>query len=105
MSPAFEPEHGFFASAGEPNAKDGKSAGVFRSGAPDIPFPEEPAAHRPRYCRLSDTEARRELLVSDVPRPSTARRDREHDETEPNHHHSHEFESKGVHGNSPPINR
>jgi hypothetical protein len=41
------------------------------------------------------------LLVPDAPRPSTARRDRKHGETEPNHHHSHEFEGKGVHGNSP----
>jgi hypothetical protein len=41
------------------------------------------------------------LLVPDVSRAATARRDREHDQAEPNHHHSHEFESKGVHGNSP----
>ena len=51
----------------------------------------------------SGPEARPGLLVPDVPRSSTARRDRKHDETEPNHHHSHEFESKDVHGNSPPI--
>ena len=41
------------------------------------------------------------LLVPNAPRPSTARRNCEHDETEPNQHHSYEFEGKGVHDNSP----
>jgi hypothetical protein len=45
------------------------------------------------------------LLVPDAPRTSTSRRDREHGETEPDHHHSNEFEDKNIHGNSPRVNR
>jgi hypothetical protein len=52
-------------------------------------------------CGLFGYGGATRLLVPGAPRPSTARRDREHDKTEPNHHHTHEFEGKGVHGNSP----
>ncbi len=44
-------------------------------------------------------------LVPDAPRTPAACRNREHDETEPNHHHSYEFEGKCVHGNLSPIKR
>ena len=88
----------------------GKSvAGVFRPIS-DFQKRRQPSAagivrHRAQEAGPSGTEAWFGLLVPGVSRPSTARRDREHGETEPNHHHSDEFESKGVHGNSPAINR
>jgi hypothetical protein len=103
LSPAFEPEHGFFASFGGRIAIGGKRVVAFFGQAPGQPVSEGgqlPIAAR-GIAGLSDTEAGPGLLVPDVPRPPTARRDREHDETEPNHHHSHKFEGKGVHGNSP----
>jgi hypothetical protein len=61
---------------------------------------EEPQRADTRL-RGNDALSEKPLLVPDVSRPPTARGDREHDETEPNHHHSDEFECKGVHGNSP----
>jgi len=40
-----------------------------------------------------------------APRPAPARRHRQHDQAQPDHRHSQEFESKCVHGNISPICR
>jgi hypothetical protein len=79
MSPSFEPEHGFFASQWRPDVAGGRNV-------PGRAF--EPGLWSG-------------LLIPDVPGLPAAGRDREHDQTEPDHHHSHKFECKCVHGNSP----